>query len=45
MDEWAKGRPRCGGDARHVREEGSQHEAATDASHDLTKLHNGDSHR
>ena len=29
---------------RHVRGEGSQLEAAIDACHDLTKLHNDDSH-
>ena len=39
-----KGRPRAVRGGRHVRGEGSQLEAAMDASHELTKLHNGDSH-
>ena len=39
-----KGPSRAVRGGRHVRGEGSQLEAAMDASHELTKLHNGDSH-
>ena len=41
---WEKGHPLGVRGGRHVRGEGSQLEAAIDACHDLTKLHNGDSH-
>ena len=39
-----KGPARAVRGGRHVRGEGSQLEAAMDASHESTKLHNGDSH-